>query len=164
MKLMLAALAVAAVCVPLLAAEVGTSAQPFSDVPSDHWAAPAVKRLAEQGVLKGYPDLTFRGDRPVTRYELAVALARFAEFIEAGRKPILPEEQRRSAPSQTQYLPWASDSIDFLKAGQFLPADSPVLTDGTKPVTGEDLAQALASVAARVIEIETVDPGPADVP
>ncbi len=44
------------------------------DVPSGHWAYDAVQTLIRQGVLKGYPDGSFRGKMPVTRYEFAVAL------------------------------------------------------------------------------------------
>jgi hypothetical protein len=42
--------------------------------------------------------------------------------------------------------------------------DSPIITDGRKAATGEDLAQALASLAARIIELDTVDPGLQDLP
>jgi N-acetylmuramoyl-L-alanine amidase len=48
----------------------------FPDVLSDHWAAEAVERMAEAGIISGYPDGTFQGDKPVTRYELASSLDR----------------------------------------------------------------------------------------
>ncbi|GIV20469.1 MAG: hypothetical protein KatS3mg023_2220 [Armatimonadota bacterium] len=44
------------------------------DVPPGHWAYEAVQTLIRQGILKGYPDGSFRGQSPVTRYEFAVAL------------------------------------------------------------------------------------------
>lgn len=47
---------------------------PFPDVPPDHWAAAAIERLAAAGILTGYPDGTYSGDKAVTRYELAVVL------------------------------------------------------------------------------------------
>ncbi len=49
---------------------------PFSDIPPGHWAYDAVKMLAEKGILGGYPDGTFRGRNLVTRYALALTLAR----------------------------------------------------------------------------------------
>jgi hypothetical protein len=45
-----------------------------SDVPANHWAAPAVSKLYELGVLQGYPDGLYRGTRPVSRYEMAQAI------------------------------------------------------------------------------------------
>ena len=43
----------------------------FSDVPSNHWAYDAVYALSERGLVEGYPDGTFGGDRMMTRYEFA---------------------------------------------------------------------------------------------
>ncbi|ERJ89793.1 hypothetical protein HMPREF1992_02045 [Selenomonas sp. oral taxon 892 str. F0426] len=47
------------------------AANPFSDVPRDHWAYDAVSQLAADGVVEGYGDGTYRGDRNITRYEMA---------------------------------------------------------------------------------------------
>ena len=47
------------------------AANPFSDVPRDHWAYDAVAQLAADGVVEGYGDGTYRGDRNITRYEMA---------------------------------------------------------------------------------------------
>ena len=52
------------------------SAMPFSDVPAEHWAADFVKTLASQGLIEGYGDGTFRGERNITRYETAIMLAK----------------------------------------------------------------------------------------
>ena len=52
------------------------AANPFSDVPADHWAYDAVSQLAADGVIEGYGDSTFRGDRNITRYEMAQMVAR----------------------------------------------------------------------------------------
>lgn len=48
----------------------------FNDVPSDHWAYDAVTRLAEAGLVEGYPDGSFGGDRTFTRYEMATVFSR----------------------------------------------------------------------------------------
>ena len=48
----------------------------FSDVPTDHWAYDAVSQLVADGVIEGYGDGTFRGQRNVTRYEVAQMIAR----------------------------------------------------------------------------------------
>ena len=43
----------------------------FPDIPRNHWAYVAVHALAEQGILIGYPNGNFEGDRMMTRYEFA---------------------------------------------------------------------------------------------
>ena len=48
----------------------------FPDVPENHWAYSMVQDLAYKGIVVGYPDSTFSGDRTLTRYEFAVALDR----------------------------------------------------------------------------------------
>lgn len=52
------------------------AANPFSDVPADHWAYEAVAQLASEGVIDGYGDGTYRGDQEITRYEMAQMVAK----------------------------------------------------------------------------------------
>lgn len=52
------------------------AANPFADVPADHWAYDAVSQLAADGVIEGYGDGTYRGDRSITRYEMAQMVAK----------------------------------------------------------------------------------------
>ena len=52
------------------------AANPFSDVPSDHWSYDAVSKLAKDGVIEGYGDGSFRGDQKITRYEMAQMVAK----------------------------------------------------------------------------------------
>ena len=52
------------------------AANPFSDVPADHWAYDAVSQLAADGVIEGYGDTTFQGDKNITRYEMAQMVAK----------------------------------------------------------------------------------------
>lgn len=62
----------------------GTEAQPtpiFTDVPEGHWAYDAVRLLAQQGIVLGYPDGTFGGNRPITRYEVAAIAARLLLYV-----------------------------------------------------------------------------------
>ena len=46
-------------------------AQMFPDVPENHWAYEAVQAMAKNGLVEGYPDVTFGGSRSMTRYEFA---------------------------------------------------------------------------------------------
>lgn len=57
-------------------------AGPFSDVPEEHWIYYSLDKLQEKGLLEGYPDGYFNGDRPLSRYEMAMALARTVAGIE----------------------------------------------------------------------------------
>ena len=52
------------------------AANPFSDVPAGHWAYDSVAKLAAAGVIDGYGDTTFKGDRLMTRYEMAQIVAK----------------------------------------------------------------------------------------
>ena len=64
----------AAVQQPVVPAE-----QLFPDVPENHWAYEYVNTLVSKGIIEGYPDGTFGGDRTMTRYEFAAMLFRAME-------------------------------------------------------------------------------------
>ncbi len=51
----------------------------FPDVPENHWAYSYIKKLADRGLLEGYPDGEFKGDRTMTRYEFAAMFERALE-------------------------------------------------------------------------------------
>ena len=85
MKKILAIAAAAA----LTAGVSAYAANPFSDVSTNDWAYQAVADLSDQGVVIGYPDGTFRGERNITRYELAQIVARMM-----AREDQLNAEQR----------------------------------------------------------------------
>ena len=72
MRKQLAVLAATAV----LGVTSALAAHPFSDVTAQDWAYQAVERLAAEGVIEGYPDGTFKGQRNITRYEMAQMIAR----------------------------------------------------------------------------------------
>ena len=64
------------------------SANPFTDVPSDHWAYDSVAELAHDGVIEGYADNTFQGDKAITRYEMAQMVAKAIARKADTNKPI----------------------------------------------------------------------------
>jgi hypothetical protein len=68
----------------LVAMGQSVSATPFSDVPANHWAYQAIQSLAADGLVEGYPDGKFKGDRPLTRYEMAVIVARVIAKLQAN--------------------------------------------------------------------------------
>ena len=159
-----------------LLARPAICAESFKDVPKNHWAAESVQLVKADGVIKGYPDATFKGDKPVTRYELAVALERMIAFIEQSLKPEVKAESGESGKVESGESRAKSpdnppialsrpgigavskgDPAQALKAGGYILADSPLLTDPKKTVSPTELAQALASVASRLIE-KTIPP------
>lgn len=67
---------------PIGPAEVAQG-NPFSDVPPNSWAYQAIRSLASEGLIEGYPDGKFKGNRPLTRYEAAVLINRAVDKLEA---------------------------------------------------------------------------------
>lgn len=122
----------------------------FEDVPEDHWAAESVELVAEAGIMQGYPDNKFDGNKPVTRYELAVALANFVEYVRATEKPLIDSNTELSLNPPKH---WADSSITYLRNGSFIPQDSILLQNGERPVTQDDLARVLASVGAQLMAL-----------
>lgn len=70
MRLLASFVALASVCSVVCAQTKGAP----SDVPKDHWAYKAVDDLFRWGLLDGYPNGTFDGSRPATRYEMAALM------------------------------------------------------------------------------------------
>jgi hypothetical protein len=68
-------------------------ATPFSDVPANHWAYQYIQSLAADGVIDGYPDGTFKGDRPLTRYEMAAVVERAIAKLQENRGPKGPSKE-----------------------------------------------------------------------
>ncbi len=67
----------------------------FRDVPRDHWAFPAVEKLAREGLMEGFPDGTFKGKKVVTRYDMAVVIAKVLDRVgqvRASGGSLTPEE------------------------------------------------------------------------
>lgn len=81
------------------AAVNASAANPFTDVSSDDWAYQAVASLSDEGVIDGYPDGTFRGDKHVTRYEIAQIVAR----LMAKEDSLNASQQETLAKLSSQY-------------------------------------------------------------
>jgi hypothetical protein len=129
---------------------------PFPDVPTSHWAASAVKQMSDTGIMKGYPDGQFKGDKPVTRFELAVALERLVKVVESSRTPLAPkkpasvDKPTAQPPAPKLQVPAPASPASSLVSGGFLPATTPLLKDSAKTVDTKLLAESLASIAARL--------------
>jgi len=135
----------------------------FTDVPSEHWAYDAVESLQARGILVGYPDGTFQGKRTMSRYELAVVIARLLQQ--------LPEEANLSNYATKAELQAVKDSIPGPSTPGASPDLSPyatkadlatirTLVDGFKDeltslgVDVDQVKRDLAALSARVDAIE----------
>ena len=70
------------VLVLVLAFSFTALANPFVDVPLNHWAYDSVQTLAAQGIIVGYPDGTFGGAKSLTRYEFSEATAKALAVVD----------------------------------------------------------------------------------
>ncbi len=121
------------------------------DVPAHHWAAGSVGRVVHQRIMGRDPDGRFQGDKPVTRYELAVTLDRFVRYMEAAHKPLHTEARPPSVSVSPQAPPEARRALTHLVSQHFLPPSSPLLTHpGSHTVSASELADALADVLIRL--------------
>ena len=128
------------------------------DVPPGHWAAGAVKQVTAKRLMTPAPDGDFRGNAPVTRYELAVTLDRLVRYIEAARQPLSAVPDAPMAFPKTVPAP-VQAALSHLVGGGFLPAKSPlVVKDGTRPVTAGELADALSQVTIRLSDRSLLPP------
>ena len=94
----------------------------FSDVPLTHWAYPALQKLAAAGVLEGYPPTgNFIGQRPMTRYEFAVAIARLLDRIGPTQDLSAIYDRLNTLegrPNGTTVIPDPLDTSNFLTRDQ----------------------------------------------
>ncbi len=121
------------------------------DVPTGHDAAGAVGRVTHEKIMGRDIDGRFQGNKPVTRYELAVTLDHFVRYIEAARKPLHPAEKPVSVIVPARASQAEGAALNHLVSQGFLPTSSPLLNkDGHQPVTANELADALASVTIRL--------------
>lgn len=155
-----------------LTSRAGAQTMSFSDVPANHWAAPAVARLANAGIVIGYgsaplaakePDLapkaakpkksTYDGAKPVTRYELATTLYRFIQYME--RVDATPKSKTGAFVAP----PNPADSLKKMVAGGYLSPNLAFVknaaTAGGKSVTADEFAAALGDVLSKIREKKT---------
>jgi hypothetical protein len=129
----------------------------FSDVPGSHWAAEAVAKVADAGIVRGYPvaqnpkpaqKQTYNGDKPVTRYELAVTLYRFVLYVERA-------DRQKKGNLKVEAPIDGKEAVKRLIAEGYLPRDTPLAKEGSKVVTANELADAMTHILTRVREKST---------
>ncbi len=81
----------------LIAVPSFAQTSPADTVPFEHWAYDAVQQLVDAGIIIGYPDGTFKGDRAMTRYEFAMAISRLLQQIPEMEELRGPQGERGPA-------------------------------------------------------------------
>ena len=134
----------------LLAVGAGSVSAIPKDVPQNHWAAPSVANVTSKKILTPNAKGDFDGDKPVTRYELAVALDRFVKYIEAGRKPLHPTDRRTLTALPAKANAQQKVALRDLTSANYLPANSPLLKNDDRIVTAKEFKDSLSAVVIRI--------------
>jgi hypothetical protein len=156
--------AVAAVCAATTAAPP-RSHRMHSRRSREPWAAPSVNALVKAGIVNGSASplaigaqdkkkAVYDGNKPVTRYELAVTLYRFVQHMDKVAKQPKGKTGAMVTPKT------GADAVKQLVAGGYLAPNSPFVknataTGGIKPVTSDEFAIALGDVLSKVQEKRT---------
>lgn len=120
-----------------------SQANPFSDVPAGHWGYDSVRKLAAVGVVEGYGDGTFRGDKNATRYETALYAAHlFATVAPNEAKSVKLGMPFPDVPKNH----WAYNSISRLAMAGIDEGYGDGTFRGDRPRTRYEAAQLLAKL------------------
>jgi hypothetical protein len=143
--------------VALLAAAVfgGAFAQSaFPDVPENHWADDAVDRIADLGIVIGFPDGTFRGNDAFTRYQSALVVSRLLDVIgdELNARQVLTDADLASLRNAVQELASDVAGLDQRHSGEIAAIADDVAGNSARLDAIEDLLGTGDSEALRDLQ------------
>jgi len=150
--------AICSAAASILSAQAGAPA----DVPRNHWAFEAVDTLFKAGILHGYPDGTFKGNRMVSRYELAGTLATVNGQFDARIKAL----QGQLDALKAQKVSTDAEAAQLLEKAKALKADieeirlqreAVVGLTGTMASLREQLQKIRESLAETHEKVKSVD-------
>jgi len=122
----------------------------IKDVPVGSRMRPAVISVTSKKLMDA-PGGQFNGDKPVTRYELAVTLDRLVKYIENGRKPMHPTKRQHSAKLPSAARGEVRKSLKYLTDYNFIDTSSILLKGkGTEVVTAKQLSSVLSEITVRL--------------
>jgi hypothetical protein len=113
-------------------------ANPFTDVPANHWAYDAVSELQQNGVISGYGDGTFRGDRTLTRYELAAIVAKIDSA--AGKDNPMVKKLQEEFAAELYNLGVRIDALEKNASSIKFSGDGRIRYIGNMAIDGENAA------------------------
>ena len=120
----------------------------FSDVPLGHWAFQSVTALASKGIINGYGNGTFRGDRNITRYEAATMIAK---FLKPKGNIINNDTTNDELPfSDVQKNHWAKNAVIVLATKGIINGYGDGTFRGNKNITRYEASEMIAkTISAR---------------
>ena len=124
------------------------SAQSFPDVPADSYAAEAVSRLADLGIVIGFPDGTFKGNDAFTRYQAALVVTRLLDVVDAQT---LSDADLDTVRNALQEL--ASD----VAANQQAVSDLQAAIAGSEGADPEAIADLQSQLDALTVQLDTLE-------
>lgn len=136
------------------------AATPLKDIPANHWARASVESVTSKKLMDA-PDGDFDGNKPVTRYELAVVLDRFVQYMEAGKKPLHVEPLLPPAKVSPRAGASVRLALKQLTSENFIPSDSILLKGtGKEVVTASQLEDLMSQVVSRLADRAEKTPPP----
>jgi hypothetical protein len=123
-------------------------AQEFPDVPAGSYAEEAVARLADLGIVIGFPDGTFRGNEAFTRYQAALVVTRLLDVVESEA---LTDADLDTVRNALQEL--AAD----VAANEQAVSDLQAAIDGSAGADAEAVEQLQAQLDALMVELDTLN-------
>ncbi|MGE5594183.1 MAG: S-layer homology domain-containing protein, partial [Betaproteobacteria bacterium] len=140
---------IALVAILVLALAVPAAAGPFADVPENHWAYEAVKQLAAYGLVEGFPDGTFKGAEPMTRYQMAMVIARLLVSLDGQIKAAMEAARAGVTPAPAPAAPAAPSEKETVTV------EKPVIEKVIEQTVVEKLkTEELDALTARVAGVE----------
>ncbi len=121
----------------------------LKDIPAGHWASEAVKVAANCGIVRGFPDGTFRGNEPVSRYQAAAIVARLLDAIRNGECGIPKYATQADLQAAVTAVNTRIDNINTTGTPTLSAADLVALQNAI-----QELAADLAQLGVRVADLE----------
>lgn len=94
------------------------AAGPFQDVPADHWAYDAVAKLVAAGLVEGFPDGTFKGERSMNRYQFAQIIARMVDKLDRLVKDQVQLESAAAMKAAKEAQDLAAQALEAAKSAK----------------------------------------------
>lgn len=132
-------------------AHAALAADTFKDVPAGHWAEAGIGEVAvKRDLMRGYPDGTFQGDRPFTRYQFAESLLSLVKELEdfshvswrPTERPLNTYADVPPGPTRDALLALANDYALF----EGVPGLTPERFAGDRTVTRFEMAKVIANL------------------
>ncbi|AEF94582.1 S-layer domain-containing protein [Desulfotomaculum nigrificans CO-1-SRB] len=136
---------VAAVAILMLLPRTGwafntTTGGEFTDI-AGHWAKPPIEKIHAIGLVKGFPDHTFRPNQPVSCLEAITVMLNAAGYSDQ----IAKLKRAKNAPPSPYPVPWGQNYMDFAVQQKFIPAAMLQNFQSHRAITRAELAAIIAN-------------------